>query len=461
MSDEKLELKPFQVTGAKFLATKRRACIYDDPGLGKTTQLIHATNWLEPKPRKILVLGSKSSLAVWMREYKKWAPDTPVKLITASNKNVGMRSSLWRNAYNAPGITLTNYDTWRIDFQKDEVPTEWDHITGDEAHQIQNRSTQRYKSLQLAASKTSSLFWATGSPMSRGPQNIFTHLQTIAPRVFTSFWKFVSTWCEVTRTPYGTEIGPPRNVENFKRMLSNYAIQRLKSEVAPEVPLGFKSILPVEFAEDLLGLYERLEVDAITELPNENLVVNTNTLVQLLHLRQFCITPKLLSEELPYGPALEKVGELLNECDDYHCVIFTPFAEALPIFKQFFVDVGVSPNSIFTLQGGTHPNEVAHKIEQFTKTRGIMLCTIAFAQSFEFLTPDKVFFIGFDWDPEKNKQAERRTERLITRHVVNYYYVVCVGSVDEHVLETCVMKNINVSTVIKTADDLRKIFYGQ
>lgn len=461
--DEYPELKPFQRAGVDFLIRRKRACLFDEMGLGKTVQLIMAMEELgvPQKPGGGLILGSKSSLAVWKRELPIWAPNEKIKLITASNKHRD-REGLWRDAFNEFGYTLANYDTWRVDFGKGHTPQGWKHITGDEAHQIANRNTARFKSIELEAKRAESLFWATGSPMSRGPQNIFTLLHTIEPRIFTSYWKFVSTWTHVEKTAYGVNIGPPKNIENFKRMLAIYALQRLKIDVAPEVPQGFRSPLPVEFDDALLEMYEELEDESLAELPDENLVVNTNTLVRLLHLRQFCVTPRLLGPTLPYGPGLEKIGEMLMETEDHHCVVYTCFTEAIPIIKQYFVEeLGVHPDHVYTLQGGADPGQVALRSEQFQKNRGVMICSVKFAQSFEFLTPKNVFFLGFDWDPEVNKQAERRTERLVTRHVVNYWYVVCIGSVDERVLETCVLKNLNVSAVVKTADDLRKIFYGR
>lgn len=468
MSEEPtvLELKPFQNVGADFLARRKKALLFDEMGLGKTAQLIAATERMDYAPQKTVILGSKSALPVWIRELPKWSQriksGEPVKLITATNKNVGVRDKLWREAFNAPGITLANYDTWRIDHGKGIIPEGWDHFIADEAHQISNHQTQRWESVKRLGWDAKSAFLATGTPMRRGPRDIYGLMHLLWPRIFSSYWKFVRTWHNVEKNAFGLEIQEPRNVEAFKRMLTSYAIQRLKRDVAPEVPAGFRSILPVQFDEQLLDLYEQLEEESITELPDENLVVNTNTLVRLLHLRQYCVSPKLLSPDLPYGPALDKVGEILVDSDNHHCVVYTQYAEALPIFRDYFVsELGVADSDIFTLQGGTHPSEVAFKSRRFQDRRGVMLCTVDFAQSFEFLTPDKVFFIGFSWDPFKNKQAEDRTSRLITRVFVNYYYLVVTGTVDERVLEQCVWKNVHIGMVAKTADDLRKLFYGR
>src|SRR3990167_8392102 len=65
-----VQLKPFQHTGAAFLASRTRALLADEPGVGKTSQFITAANLVGA--RRVGVVAPGIGLTHWRREFDKW-----------------------------------------------------------------------------------------------------------------------------------------------------------------------------------------------------------------------------------------------------------------------------------------------------------------------------------------------------------------------------------------------------
>ena len=66
----KPELKPYQKTGSSFLASRNRAALFDDPGLGKSAQSLVAAKAVGCS--KLLVICPASVKNVWLHEAQKW-----------------------------------------------------------------------------------------------------------------------------------------------------------------------------------------------------------------------------------------------------------------------------------------------------------------------------------------------------------------------------------------------------
>jgi hypothetical protein len=157
-------------------------------------------------------------------------------------------------------------------------------------------------------------------------------------------------------------------------------------------------------------MYDRLDKDMVAEL-NESVVVTPNSLAKLTRLLQFSVCPKILDSSIKeYGPLIDYIVEQIS--DDPHTIVYCPYAEALPIIRQALIDDGYPEENIFTLQGGDNEDDIDRVEAAWKTTRGVLLCTITFAQSFRVDTSETAYFLGFSWDPNDNVQAEGRLEAL-------------------------------------------------
>lgn len=437
---EDLKLFPFQRDGIEFLVAKKRALLADQMGLGKTVTSINALVQVYPEVGKngVLIVVPKIALHVWEYELLRWGEYVPHVVVGSKTK----RQTLWNeiNADEEFRLVLTTYDVLRVDANK--YPLKWGVVILDEAHRVRNRRTKAFKAVSRLRSQ---YFWAlTGTPARKGPQDMWSILHLINRRIFRSYWKFVNTFCYVEEGPWGKEIFGARNVDNLRRVLKQYMLRRTADEVLEDMPELIPIPIPLELDDFQEDIYRELAEDSLAEMPGGNLVATPNQLSNIMRLRQMLVTPKLLEdhEDVPYGTCIEAMLSQVDELEEAHVTIFTPFSEALSFIEQALRDNG--HENIFTIKGGMKSGEIAEQASLFKESRGVMLATIKAAEAYSLETCSYCFFIGFEWDFDENDQAARRLLRMTSKSTVFAYYFVHENLMDERVLEMVLTKRGNV-----------------
>lgn len=316
-----------------------------------------------------------------------------------------------------------------------------DLLVNDELHRMMRKRNKIWESIKrmdfdhyLGLSAT----WA-----SRGPQDLFPVLNLVNHQTFSSYWRFVNTWCHVEKSSFGTEIFGVKNEANLRKMLWE---RYYKSRTWPEVGNQFRkgvnnSDEPVIRRAEIVPMGKQ-QTKLINELDREmmvmlgkEMVITPNSLSLLTRKLQMAVSPKILLPSAEYGGPIDWLVDKIS--DDPHAVIFSPFKQGLQVMKQALIDDKYPENRIFLLQGGTKPDDCNKIIDLWKKSRGIMLCTIAFAQSFPLDTTNNAYALGFLWDPNDNYQAEGRLRRFdsVLQVPCNMTYIVPENSDYNQVLE--------------------------
>ena len=97
---------------------------------------------------------------------------------------------------------------------------------------------------------------------------------------------------------------------------------------------------------------------------------------------------------------------------------------------------------------GIDPNTLDSIIRDFERNGGVLIQTILYATSYEFLEPEHQYFLGYEYDPEANKQAEDRMSRLSSTKPSTHWYVRFRGTYDEDLIERLVIKGENVNRLM-------------
>lgn len=445
------KLRPYQVEGVEFLVKYERAVLGDEMGLGKTRQVLTALKELHALEGRILLVCNGPARYVWRKEIKKWGFSIPYYVVKGQKHQ---RSKFWKS--NEAGMFACTYGTFRQDIT--DIPTEWDVRLFDEGHNLHNKKTKNFKAAKSTHSPI--LFIITGSPIRKGVQNLWTLMHLIAPKTFNSYWRFVNSFCLVEQGFFGMEIVGPRNTKNLRKLLKTRLLRRLKRDVAKDMPPKNRQPLPVVLEGTQLKVYKGLAEEMLTELPLEGsmestLVVAPTVLAKLTRLRQLLVTPKLFDPRAEIGAAFTTVLEHIADSEkNPHVVIFTPFAEALPHFEEALLKAG--HKSVITFRGGMDLDDLDIALEMFKRTRGIGICSIKYAQSFDLDSASRGYFIGYEWDYFDNLQAEDRLQRLTTKFPVDIYYAKHEGTVDDDVLEAVTEKQHTVNKVFPSLARLRK-----
>ena len=128
------------------------------------------------------------------------------------------------------------------------------------------------------------VYLLTGTPIRQGVIDLYAPLHVVNRYLFKNYWQYVNKYCITIDTPFGKEIERrPRNVEEFRRMLSNYMIRRTKEEVINELPGKQRQLIFVEMTPKQIKAYDDLVKDAFT-VTDQDIVLTPNVMTTILRL---------------------------------------------------------------------------------------------------------------------------------------------------------------------------------
>jgi SNF2 family DNA or RNA helicase len=440
-----------QIVGAEFLASRRvdtqvGSILADVMGFGKTLQAALAWKLLKKRGPALLIARSNTQ-AVWLNQAPRCEIQTPY--IISGPKPRRLRD--WQEVGSYSFVTAT-LETVRqdIDIVK-KIP--WGMVIVEEAHKIVNHKTLAWKAVKQL--RPEYLILITGSPLRRGFQSLWALLHICDPQRWSSYWRYINTYGYVVRGDFNNqEILGLRESDKLIRDIAPYYIRREMPEGVPPKTRILDHVLHLSSGQ--ARMYNDLVDEMVTELSDNSLLVVQNVLARITRLRQILCAPKILDSGKEWGACIEHLGELLEDTDDHHFVVFTPFTKAIPIIRNYLEEYAKIDRHILTLQGGLEAAEVNTRIQQFRQAQGVMICSIAYAESFDLIPAKWSYFCGFSWAPDENLQAEDRIRRVITDYPTFYYYPTHMGCVDEElVMEACNQKATEMLKVYKNRLVLR------
>ena len=213
---------------------------------------------------------------------------------------------------------------------------QWTTIICDEVHLggLLNKKTQKFKTLKSMICEN--LFLMTATPIRSGPQDMWSLLHLLYPKVYNSYWQWVNKHCVVIDGIFGKEIQPkPKHPLKFKEMLNKHMVRNLKKDVLKQLPTKTRQVLPIEMTAKQKKAYSDVLHEMILET-DDDIIITTGVLAQLLRLRQILACPKMLGID-DNGAAINALIEhylpIEFDCGN-SVVIATPFRQAIPYIKE-------------------------------------------------------------------------------------------------------------------------------
>ena len=450
-----LALREYQVKDVEFMVSRSRMILANEPGLGKTAETLLALRALGVS--SALVLGPKVSLGVWKDEAERWLQVSSLLYIGTPLQ----RKLIWQEYLKQkPLLLITNY---ALVEEVLSLCQGWQAIICDEVHLagLLNRKTRTFATLKRAYSRH--LFLLTGTPVRRGPQDLWALLNLIDSRSFSSYWRFIEEHCITFEDPFGLTIeGRPKNVVKFASMLSQYMVRRTKKQVLSELPDKVRQPIPLQLAGEQKRLYDDLASNMIADLGTEgsHLLVTPNRISQLLRLRQILVTPRLVGSPA-LGVALEALEELaVAELSSGRAlVVFTPFRKAIPFIVEILEALQAR---VYVVHGGLPQEQVHSSTQAFQLGSGprALVCTIKSGASFTAHAASTAIFVGCEWSAIENLQAEDRLHRLGQKVAVHVYYLLHRQTVDEAILEVLNNKQRAANWILSPEVMLDQVWRG-
>lgn len=450
----------------------------DDMGLGKTVEgiLLDRRKRIEFKRphARTLIIAPLSVLDVWSSHLQDWAPELRVRVIDPK-----AREALFLKEAH---VYVVHWDALRR--MPELCERSWFHVIADEAHRAKNRKAQQTQALKKIRAEHKTAL--TGTPADDKPHDLWSILNWLYPKDFTSYWKFYNDHVDFKVHPKGgyKVITGVRNVDALHRKIRKFYFRRLKSEVT-ELPEKYYTEMPVNLLPAQRRAYDQMRKDMLAwvgEHEDEPLAAPT-VISKLMRLQQFAISScmteviwkqreqnfieqrnlalgKWQPQHHPDGRApwqnhtwiqarvvrmvepsakLDKLMELIEDHPNESFVVFSQFKQAINLLAQRCTQSEISCG-VYT--GDTNKEDRDNIVRQFQAGRlRVFAGTIrAGGEGITLHKSSTVVFVDRDWSPSKNRQAEDRLHRVGQKNAVQVIDLVARDTVDRGRLQTIEQK---------------------
>lgn len=490
---QEFPLKDHQLVSRDQMIRNKRVILSSDKGTGKTLTILSIFE--DEKVHKnipgfvVLILCPEKGMGSFIRDIKKM-PDHEGKIQLVYGSKAS-RERQWKNqraryfvcTYSSYlsdlGVRETNRVTKEL---STPIVPKWalngsiDGVVFDEFHrQFRNRNSKAFQTFAKLFRHTEYVFPMSGSAMSKGPEDLWPALHLVDPKLWSSYWNYVYTWCQVDDGHFGKKVSGPRlapphymSVDQERAAKWRAAVKphivHITSEMLQDMPPKTIDFLDVLIPNSQRQLHDRLRDEVAVETPDGEYIFLTNELTRINKLRNALICPKALSPEYEYGQGIADIfDDALDGGVEQYCV-FTPFKDPIPHLAQYLVDRGAS---VWILQGGIGLDEQTRRIDAWRSSLGratpehpsIILGTIKYAESWEVPEARYGYFLGEEWDPEDNAQAEDRMRRLVSVGMTYIKYCRFLYTWQEHIVDVLATKKRNVKAMYKTWGQFKNLLY--
>ena len=453
----------------------------DEMGLGKTLEAVaidvRLRDGFGETMGKTLIVAPLSVHDHWRKHVLMIWPNARIFVIDRKDRPGFVRAL--RQGYE---VYICHYEALRL---KDTQPAIrsvlWFHIIADEVHRIKNRKAQQTRAIKALRAKYRT--GLSGTPADNKPQDLWSVLHWLYPKVWTSYWRYVNIYCE--QKTYDRETGrelSPAEVAlgggssygtTFKKIvgvnkattpfllkeMAPYYVRRLKAEVLTELPPKYHTDIVVELPPRQRRAYDQMRKDMLAWVgEHEDQALSAPVVIaQLVRLQQFALASPDISwkyvitrrarelaakngtEPVPErrmvvvledpSAKLDALEEIIEDNEDEPIVVFSQ--------SRSMVDLVAARLTSKKIEVGRYTGTVPQAerdlyVERFQQgDLRVLAGTIAAGgESITLHRASTVVFLDRHWSPAKNVQAEDRLHRVGQREAVQVIDIIAKDTVD-------------------------------
>lgn len=441
------KLMPFQKKGLDFLLkTNGNALLADEMGLGKTIQTLAfiatAQNTLP-----VVIVSPLVTLRNWKREIKKF-----ISLQNEEGKKIEPRAGLIRKGKQR---VLKELDFYIINYEL--VAKRIDDLTMihprtivlDEAHNLRNTNTQKFKSVNELTRIPSVNYrlGLSGTPIYNRGSEIWGIVDVIKKGLLGSKEDFLKTYCY----NYGDKYMVSEDKQKVLAEILNQhlMLRRKKIDVLKDLPEKNRFQQQIRIDER----YYRQEIDKMFSAIEEQKDIVNNSIGDERKQNLFQLNAsyvKAIRQErqvagISKAPYIVDYIKELMELDE-KIVVFIHHHSVHEILMRGLYDY--NPLQII---GGQSDNQRQENIDLFQndEDRKLIICGIrAGSLGINLTAGSYVIFGELDWSPPIHKQAEDRLHRIGQKKKVFAHYLIGESTMDEKIANTLTDKTLEIDAVI-------------
>ncbi|KAL5319656.1 hypothetical protein ACEPPN_012712 [Leptodophora sp. 'Broadleaf-Isolate-01'] len=486
----------YQKTGVQWLgelyAQQVGGIIGDEMGLGKTIQIISflaGLHYSKKLTKPIIVVAPATVLRQWVNEFHRWWPPLRVSILHSSGSgmmNVGSESryeeveELYGRGGSRPKsskvtkkivdrvvqhghVLVTTYAGLQT-YADDLIPVDWDYVVLDEGHKIRNPNTAI--TIHCKELRTPNRVILSGTPM----QNNLIELWSLFDFVFPMRLGTLVNFRQAFEVPI--KLGGYANATNLqiltatkcaetlKAAISPYLLQRLKVDVASDLPKKSEQVLFCKLTKPQRDAYEMfLSSEEMNSIVNGT----RQTFSGITTLRKICNHPDLLDPKLEGKPGykwgsanksgkMQVVKALLEMWKGFghKTLLFSQGIQMLDIIEEFIK--GLDGFNYLRMDGGTPIKDRQILVDRFNNDPDLhvfLLTTKVGGLGVNLTGANRVIIFDPDWNPSTDIQARERAWRLGQKKEVTIYRLMTAGTIEEKIYHRQIFKQFLTNKILK------------
>ncbi len=413
------DLFPYQLEGAKFLANRQYAALFDGMRLGKTRQFLKAAKMLSASG--VAVVAKASGVYVWEQEALEWGFD-PVILTSKDQPK--------KNRFN-----IMSYNALISALHPRLMSARFDLVGGDESDAFKNCKAKRTKAFYgPKMNKAEGLIdradraWVmTGTPVLNDPSELYPMCRAIFPDAILnrndvpmSYWEFVNRYCVTFDNGFGLKITGGKNLSKLREKLRGRVLRRTKEQVWTDWKEPLVSLLPVK---GHVGSIPSEEMDAVRKA-----LASTDMISALQSAATQAPTLRRLT-------GLAKVKGVVDWIDDNieqagKIIVFAHHKDVIELFKSKL------KHKYVEIIGGMSQEEKYNAYTAFQEDDSVKIFVgqnQAARDSIPLWKSSTTISIEPDWVPGNNDQMMDRMSHFSKKEPCVCYYATLLGSIDEDI----------------------------
>lgn len=437
----KVKLFKHQEEGIRYGLTHDRFLLLDQPGLGKTLQMIYLAEELKNRnniKHCLIICGLNTLKYNWKKEIEKFSNLDCRILGERKTKNgkekIGSVNDRLEDLKNPikEFFIITNIETLRNTHIIDELrnkksSNKIDMMVLDECHVCKNPSSQQGKNLLKLSSKY--MIGLTGTLLLNSPLDAYVPLKWLGVENST-YTNYRYYYCNYVG-PFNNILEGYKNTNVLKDELDKYSLRRTKDLL--DIPE--KTIIHEEL--DMESDQNRFYNDIVNGIVKQvdKVHINTSTILSMVtRLRQSTACPSILSSDNISAVKINRAVDLIDQIvsSGNKVVVFSVFKHTL---EELRIKLDDSYNSLICT-GDLKDKEISMNIDRFQNDESCKVMLATTAKMGTGITLNKAsyaIFIDCPWTAAQCEQCEDRIHRIGSKEPVFVYYLWVKDTIDERV----------------------------
>jgi len=488
----------YQKTGVQWLgelyAQQVGGIIGDEMGLGKTIQIISflaGLHYSKKLTKPIIVVAPATVLRQWVNEFHRWWPPLRVSILhTSGSGMLNVRNERRMEDYEEPfrgrqdkkpskshklakgivdrvvehgHVLVTTYAGLQT-YGDILIPIDWGYAVLDEGHKIRNPNTAI--TIYCKELQTANRIILSGTPMQNNLVELWSLFDFVYPMRLGTLVNFrnqfevpikIGGYANATNLQIMTAT---KCAETLKDAISPYLLQRLKADVAADLPKKSEQVLFCKLTKPQREAYEMfLNSDEMTSILNRT----RQALYGIDILRKICNHPDLLDPRLRDKPGyrwgnpnksgkmqvVKALLEMWKKTGD-KALLFSQGVQMLNVIEEFVKSL--AGFNYLRMDGSTNIKDRQSMVDRFNDDPDLhvfLLTTKVGGLGVNLTGANRVIIFDPDWNPSTDVQARERAWRLGQKKEVTIYRLMTAGTIEEKIYHRQIFKQFLADKILK------------